>query len=191
MQLSRSDFLKASLATFGVAVAGCSESDPGVGGAGGTGGLDGATGGTGGLGTGGAASGGTGTGGAGTGGQASGGTGTGGAGTGGESNGTGGENNTDSCAAEVMVTSSGQFHTHTLTIPLATIQAGGEVSIATSNDGQGEGHTHQVTITAEDFTALKNGEHVTISSCDGGHYHQYVLSCVAGAPAPTVSGCPI
>ena len=190
MQLSRSDFLKASLATFGVAVAGCSESDPGVGGAGGTGGLDGATGGTGGIGTGGAASGGAGTGGAGTGGQASGGTGTGGAGTGGTATGgagTGGAGG-DVCSSDITVTSSGN-HQHTLTVTAAQIAAGTEVTITTSSDGQGP-HDHEVTITAAHFTALKNGEHVTITGCDF-HFHEYVLSCADGAPAPgTVDTCP-
>jgi hypothetical protein len=50
------------------------------------------------------------------------------------------------------------------------------------------GHSHYVTVTAADFTALREGKPVAKFSCNGGD-HEYMLSCVAGAPAPKAPAC--
>jgi hypothetical protein len=65
-------------------------------------------------------------------------------------------------------------------IPMADIIAGTQRCYNAEGTA---GHAHYITLTAADFTTLRNGGNVTKFSCNGGD-HQYVLSCAAGAPAP-------
>jgi hypothetical protein len=50
--------------------------------------------------------------------------------------------------------------------------------------GDNTGHTHSVTVTADDFSTLQDGDSVTIESSDTGaagndHTHDIILSCPA------------
>lgn len=90
---------------------------------------------------------------------------------------TGGES---VCKDTVIVAAISGNHGHVLEVPMEDIEAG----VETTYDASGEaGHCHAVTLTAEDFATLRAGGAVTKFSCNGGD-HQYVLSCVAGAPEP-------
>jgi hypothetical protein len=175
--IGRKQLLQLGLVGIGahtLALLGCSDDETtnGSGGSGATG-----------AGGAGAAGGGGGDGGsAGDGGQGQGGEG----GQGGGSGGSGGGG--DACAAMIVAQISlNHAQPHTLEIPLADIIAGVD---ATYDTGGPSGHCHRVTITAADFTTLKNGGSVTVFSCNGGD-HEYVLSCAPGAPAPGDPMCDI
>jgi hypothetical protein len=78
-------------------------------------------------------------------------------------------------------------HVHLLVIPEADIMAGVTKTFETDDS---TGHCHQVELTAEDFTTLKNGGVVKKVTCNGGN-HEFVLSCGASPPAPVnPSTCP-
>lgn len=65
---------------------------------------------------------------------------------------------------------------HDLSIPLADIEAGVTKTYATT----GTSHTHDVTVTADDFAALRNGEVVTIYTCFSSASltdHEFILDC--------------
>lgn len=90
------------------------------------------------------------------------------------------------CNGDITVMSSGQ-HMHSLTVTMAQITAGTEVTIMSGMGGMGN-HTHAVKITAADFTALKAGMEVVKKSCSGGD-HEYVLKCGGGGKAPGAPTC--
>jgi hypothetical protein len=204
--INRKDFLIVTVSAVAASVlsAACGDETPAVGGTAGTGTGGSGTAGTGTAGTGTAGTGtaGTGTAGTGTAGTGTAGTGTAGTGTGGGSGGSGGAaggsggasggsgggsagaggGGGGSCGANIVAKSSGEMHTHTLTIMAADITAGATKKFETSNDS---GHTHWVEITMADFTMLKAGMEVKKKSCSGGD-HQYVLKCGGGGTAPVV-----
>lgn len=65
---------------------------------------------------------------------------------------------------------------HDLAIPLADIEAGVTKTYATT----GTSHTHDVTVTADDFAALRNGEVVKIYTCFASASftdHEFILDC--------------
>jgi hypothetical protein len=180
--ISRKQFLNLGVALAGgqlLATAACSDDEgnetTGTGATGGSSGDGGSTG-DGGDGSGQGGSGATTSqGGSGQGGSGQGGTGQGGAGGGG-----------DLCTAMVTADISlNHAQPHVLEIPLADIMAGAEKTYDTTGPAT---HCHRVTVTAADFDTLKSGGSVTLVSCNGGD-HEYVLSCVAGAPAPEDPMC--
>jgi hydroxymethylpyrimidine/phosphomethylpyrimidine kinase len=86
------------------------------------------------------------------------------------------------CDADISVMSSGGMHQHSLLVTAAQIAAGTDVTILS---GESQSHSHQVKITAADFTALKAGMEVKKKSCAGGD-HEYVLKCGGGGSTPVV-----
>lgn len=101
-------------------------------------------------------------------------------GSSGGSSGGGSESGSASMCTDAMIVAEiSNNHGHSLEVPLADIEAGIEVTYDCSGSA---GHCHQVTLTSEDFAALRAGMPVIKYSCNGGD-HQYVLSCVSGAPA--------
>jgi hypothetical protein len=160
VKLTRKHFLQVSLAAgAAVTLPACGSDDDDGDGAGGAGGTGTGTGGTG-TGTGGTATGGTG-------GTATGGTG-GTAGTG-----TGGTGGTAACDPE-SVAQTGD-HMHTVTIPMADVEAGVE-QIYTMQTTLG--HTHMLTLTAQDFAALQeNGSIMVTSTTDVQHSHVVTIEC--------------
>ena len=69
---------------------------------------------------------------------------------------------------------------HKLEIPADDVTAGDEQTYDIRGDNTG--HTHSVTVTAEDFNTLQDGKAVTIESSDTGaagndHTHDIVLTC--------------
>jgi hypothetical protein len=101
-------------------------------------------------------------------------------GQGGDGGGTGGSGPGMCTALIVAEISLNHPQPHELQIPLEDVVAGVEATYQTSGPS---GHCHEVTVTAADFATLQNGGSVTLVSCNGGD-HEYVLSCVAGAPPP-------
>jgi hypothetical protein len=155
-----------------VGVTACGDDDgggtgTGTGGSGGSGGSSGGAGGASG------GSGGTAGGGA----QSSGG--------GGATGGTGGTGGAFAgCTAAVTALIS-QNHGHSLTIPLADIEAGVEMTYDATGSAT---HCHQVTLTAADFAALAAGEVVVKKSCNLID-HEYVLSCAPNPPGAQPPDC--
>src|SRR5262245_48554088 len=80
--------------------------------------------------------------------------------------------NAAACAGEISADISAN-HGHELKIPLADIMAGKEKCY---NAQGASNHAHYITVTAADFTALKDGKVVTKVSCSGTQ-HEYTLSC--------------
>jgi len=99
------------------------------------------------------------------------------------SSGAGGEA-TVTCAAMIVAVISNN-HGHALSIPLADIEAGADMTYSAMGTAT---HCHEVTLTAADFATLKGGGSVTKFSCNGGD-HEYVLSCAPDAPAPGAPDC--
>jgi len=69
---------------------------------------------------------------------------------------------------------------HQLDVTAADVNAGAEISYDIRGDNNG--HTHELTVTEADFTALQEGTQVTIESSDTGaagndHTHEVELSC--------------
>jgi hypothetical protein len=63
-------------------------------------------------------------------------------------------------------------HSHSLTIPLASINAGVPDSFTIMG-----AHTHTVSLSAANFTTLRAGGTVVVTSSAAGHTHQVTLSC--------------
>ncbi len=108
-------------------------------------------------------------------------------GTGGNTSG-GGSGDAGACAGMgVLVAAISNPHGHTLSIPESDVAAGVNRTYTTTGSAT---HSHQVTLTAADFAALRNGDVVKVFTCDGGD-HQYVFSCSANPPPPEfpVPGC--
>jgi hypothetical protein len=131
-------------------------------------------------------------GGTGQGGQTSG---AGGSGQGGQTSGAGGNTGGNGAGGSSMICgtmlvamgSNYATDPHDLTIPLADIEAGIQKTYTTT----GIGHTHNVTVTADDFAALRNGETVKYYTCftnPGNTDHEFVLSCADPNVAPTFEG---
>ncbi len=76
---------------------------------------------------------------------------------------------------------------HDLSVPLADLTAGVEKTY----ESTGNGHTHNVTLTAADFEALANGETVKKYSClQNPNFadHEWVFSCADPNIMPTFEG---
>lgn len=66
-------------------------------------------------------------------------------------------------------------HSHSFTVSKEDVSAGVEKSYVLSNVNS---HTHQVTITAAQFTALRGNNSITATSTsDSGHTHSVTVSC--------------
>jgi hypothetical protein len=106
-------------------------------------------------------------------------------GTGAGTTGQGGSGGSAAVCAGLITAGISNNHGHALEVPLADIDAG----IDTTYDVSGTAsHCHEVTLTAEDFTTLKNGGTVTKKTCNGGD-HEFVLTCASDVPAPGVPDC--
>lgn len=191
--MKRREFVWAAGATTTAVLTGCDDG----GAAGGTGGAGSGGAGTGGASTtGGAASGGSASGGTTTGGStASGGTtSTGGSTTGGSTSAggtaSGGDTNTGgtggsmgaSCGSTLLITEI-DLHDHDfeMQVPEADIVAGTEQTYMLDEN---DGHTHQITVTAADFTQLKMGMSVTVVSTEDGDFlHTHDVTLVCGDPS--------
>ena len=79
------------------------------------------------------------------------------------------------CEANGTTSSIGSNHGHTLQVSAADVQAGTEKEYSIQG---GSGHNHLVTVTAANFTSLKNNQQIQIgSSSGGGHTHSVTISC--------------
>jgi hypothetical protein len=69
---------------------------------------------------------------------------------------------------------------HTLTIPESDVTAGVAKTYTLENNGSG--HTHTVTLTAADFTNLRNNAGVMeTSTLTAGHTHTVTVNCAASS----------
>jgi hypothetical protein len=64
---------------------------------------------------------------------------------------------------------------HTLTIPLADVNAGITQTYTLADNGAG--HTHTVTITAADFSNLRQNQGIVEVSSSVGHTHSVTVGC--------------
>lgn len=66
-------------------------------------------------------------------------------------------------------------HGHSLTIPKDDVEAG---TAKTYTLSEGNAHTHQVTLSEDDFASLKNNNSISATSTsDSGHTHGVTVSC--------------
>lgn len=71
----------------------------------------------------------------------------------------------------------GGNHGHTITVALPDVDAGVAKTYDISGSG---GHAHNVTISATQFTQIKNGQTLNITSTSGGgHTHMVTIMCVS------------
>lgn len=71
----------------------------------------------------------------------------------------------------------GANHSHTLVVPLADVDAG---MAKTYDITGGADHAHSVMITATQFTQIKNGQTLNLTSTSGNaHTHNIVVMCVS------------
>lgn len=79
-------------------------------------------------------------------------------------------------SADIAVTSSVDFnHSHKVTIPGADIDSAPSQKTYTSD---GASHTHDITLTSQQFEAIKKGESVTVTSTATGatpHTHTFTI----------------
>ena len=69
----------------------------------------------------------------------------------------------------------GTNHGHTLVVSKADIDAGAEKTYSIQGSS---GHNHDVTLTAANFTSLKNNSAISVtSSSDNDHTHSVAVSC--------------
>jgi hypothetical protein len=76
---------------------------------------------------------------------------------------------------------------HDLVIPVADIEAGVTKTYSTT----GTSHTHDITVTAADFEALRNGQAVKLYSCFSmANFtdHEFVLDCANPENTSTLDG---
>ena len=142
--------------------------------------------------TGGANSGGDGAGnegGAGTGGANAGGANAGGANAGGANAGGNGAGGAASACGAALIVKGSNYATdpHDVTIPLVDLEAG----VTKTYESTGNSHQHNLTITAADFEALRNGETVKKYTCfanPSSTDHEWVISCADPSIMPTFEG---
>lgn len=71
----------------------------------------------------------------------------------------------------------GSNHGHVITVSLADVNAGANKTYAIMGTSA---HAHDVTVSAAQFTMIKNGQTVTVQSTDGGgHTHSVTLQCIS------------
>ena len=79
------------------------------------------------------------------------------------------------CLANGTSSSIGSNHGHSMTVSKTDVENGTEMTYAIQGSS---GHNHQVTISAANFTALKNNNSIQVtSSSDDGHTHSVSVSC--------------
>lgn len=79
------------------------------------------------------------------------------------------------CLENGTQTSISANHGHSLTVSKEDVAAG---SAKTYTLTQGDGHTHEVTITASNFDSLQENNQITVTSTsDSGHTHNVTVSC--------------
>ena len=79
------------------------------------------------------------------------------------------------CLENGTAVSIGANHGHNLTVSKADVTAGSEKTYTLTT---GNGHTHEVTLTANHFAALQENNSITATSTnDGGHTHSVTVSC--------------
>lgn len=79
------------------------------------------------------------------------------------------------CLDNGTQTSISANHGHSLSVSKEDVSAGSEKTYTLS---QGDGHTHQVTISASDFESLRENNQITATSTsDSGHTHGVTVSC--------------
>jgi hypothetical protein len=100
----------------------------------------------------------------------------------------GGAGGAETCGVALVVKGSNYASDpHDLTIPIADFEAG----LAKTYTTTGVGHTHTVTISEADFTALRNGETVKKYICydnPSSTDHEFVISCADPNVMPTFEG---
>jgi hypothetical protein len=68
-------------------------------------------------------------------------------------------------------------HGHAITVSMADVDAGVAKTYDISGNG---GHAHNVTVSATQFTQIKNGQTLNITSTTGsGHTHMVTVMCVS------------
>jgi len=91
----------------------------------------------------------------------------------------GGGGSVDAPAASCTTPTSaiGTNHGHTITVSLADVNAGVDKTYDITGSSP---HTHMVTVTAADFTAIKAGTtRMVTSTSGGGHTHAVTVMCVS------------
>lgn len=80
------------------------------------------------------------------------------------------------CLANGTSSTIGSNHGHSLTVSKDDVQAG---VLKSYSIGNGVGHDHNVTITASQFSSLKNNQSIQTDSTSGGggHTHSITVSC--------------
>ena len=80
-----------------------------------------------------------------------------------------------SCIDNGTAASIGSNHGHTVVVSKADVAAGAEKTYSIQGTS---GHNHTITITAENFTTLKNNSAISVvSSNDDNHTHAVSVSC--------------
>jgi hypothetical protein len=78
------------------------------------------------------------------------------------------------CTTPVAAVATADGHSHTVTVPIADVNAGVEKTYTLSDVG----HTHMITITAAQFTMIKAMTPVTVTSTNSTtHNHMVMISC--------------
>ncbi|WP_242206122.1 hypothetical protein [Aestuariivivens insulae] len=91
---------------------------------------------------------------------------------GGNNNGGGSQGN---CIENGTSSSISSNHGHTLTVSKEDVNAGTQKTYDITGSS---GHSHNVTLTAANFTSLKNNQQISVSSTSGsGHTHSVTVSC--------------
>lgn len=81
------------------------------------------------------------------------------------------------CLENGTKVSIGANHGHTLTVPKEDVAAG---TAKTYTLTTGNGHTHEVTLSASQFADLKVNNSISATSTnDGGHTHSVTVSCAS------------
>lgn len=81
------------------------------------------------------------------------------------------------CVENGTEVSIGANHGHSLTVSKEDVAAGSEKTYTLTT---GNGHTHQVTLSASQFTTLKANNSITATSTNqGGHTHSVTVSCAS------------
>jgi len=84
-------------------------------------------------------------------------------------------NNNADCLANGTQSSIGSNHGHILQVSAGDVQIGRDKQYSIQG---GSGHNHDVTVTAANFTSLKNNQQVQITSTSGdSHTHSVTISC--------------
>lgn len=78
------------------------------------------------------------------------------------------------CLENGTSVSIGTNHGHSLTVSKEDVDAGVEKSYSIAGAAD---HSHNVTVTADNFATLQNNSSVTVQSTSSGHTHSVTISC--------------